>query len=40
MKVKKHELIDIENGDGWTISLKRVASDVEPVAGPALIVPG
>lgn len=40
MKVKKHETFDIETGDGWTLSLKRVASEVEATHGPALIVPG
>ena len=40
MKVHRHEIVDVENGAGWTISLKRVASDVESTHGPALIVPG
>lgn len=40
MKVQKHEYFDVENGAGWTISLKHVASDAEPTHGPALIVPG
>ena len=37
----KSEIFEIDNGDGWSISLKRVASrGAASVAGPALIVPG
>jgi alpha-beta hydrolase superfamily lysophospholipase len=37
----KSEIFEIDNGAGWSISLKRVAAHgVARVAGPALIVPG
>lgn len=40
MSIVRPEFFDLDNGAGWTLSLKRVGTDVTPTAGPALIVPG
>ena len=38
---EKNEIFEVDNGAGWSISIKRVAARGVPrVAGPALIVPG